>query len=54
MAREVNEQILQLGFDIAKSILKNSFDYLINNSSLHDYVACLVEYARNRKNPKIR
>ena len=54
VAREVNEPIVNLAFDIIKSMLKNNFESIALNAALPDYVACLVEFCKNRKVPKLK
>ncbi|KAJ3359472.1 guanine nucleotide exchange protein for ADP-robosylation factor [Kappamyces sp. JEL0680] len=53
VAREVNEPLVLLGFDIVKSIMKASFDSILSNGSLSDFIACIVEFCKNKKSSKI-
>ncbi|KAJ3118784.1 guanine nucleotide exchange protein for ADP-robosylation factor [Phlyctochytrium bullatum] len=48
-ARETNEQILLLAFDIVKTIFKNHFESVVANLALPDFISCLVEFCKNRK-----
>ncbi|KAJ3215780.1 guanine nucleotide exchange protein for ADP-robosylation factor [Dinochytrium kinnereticum] len=48
-ARESNEQILLLAFDIVKTIFKNHFESVVANLALPDFISCLVEFCKNRK-----
>ncbi|KAI8852805.1 hypothetical protein BC829DRAFT_440418 [Chytridium lagenaria] len=47
-AREANEQILLLAFDIVKTIFKNHFESVVANLALPDFISCLVEFCKNR------
>ncbi|KAJ3192020.1 guanine nucleotide exchange protein for ADP-robosylation factor [Irineochytrium annulatum] len=53
-ARETNEQILLLAFDIVKSIFKSHFEAVVGNMALPDFISCLVEFCKNRKFAKTR
>ncbi|KAJ3313350.1 guanine nucleotide exchange protein for ADP-robosylation factor [Boothiomyces sp. JEL0838] len=53
VGREANEQIVTLGFDLLKTVFKNNYDTVVQNGSLPDLVACIAEYCKNKKYPKL-
>jgi len=42
------EAIVVLAFDMCRTVFKNQFDNIINNNTFPDYVACLVEFSKNK------
>ncbi|KAI8898774.1 hypothetical protein BC833DRAFT_417312 [Globomyces pollinis-pini] len=53
VSRDTNEQIVNLSFELVTSIFKLNFDNVLSNGSLPDFVACLVEFCKNRKTAKV-
>jgi brefeldin A-inhibited guanine nucleotide-exchange protein len=52
-ARESNESIVVMGFEMIKHIYNERFNMVvITNNTFPDYVSCLVEFARNSAFPR--
>ncbi|KAJ3129512.1 guanine nucleotide exchange protein for ADP-robosylation factor [Physocladia obscura] len=51
-AKESHDQILTLSFDIVKSIFKNHFENIVANLAFPDFLACIVQFCKNKKNEK--
>ncbi|KAI8610970.1 hypothetical protein BC830DRAFT_1069281 [Chytriomyces sp. MP71] len=51
-AKEPNEQILTLSFDIVKTIFKNYFENIVSNLAFPDFVSCIVHFCQNKKYTK--
>ncbi|KAI8812764.1 hypothetical protein BJ742DRAFT_552239 [Cladochytrium replicatum] len=52
-AKEQHEPVVLLAFDIIKNIYKNHFESVVANGTFPDFIACIVEFCKNRKFPKI-
>ncbi|KAJ3328889.1 guanine nucleotide exchange protein for ADP-robosylation factor [Blyttiomyces sp. JEL0837] len=51
-ARDENESIVLIAFDITKMIAKNHFESVVANLTFHYLVSCLVEFCKNKNFPK--
>jgi brefeldin A-inhibited guanine nucleotide-exchange protein len=52
-SRETHESLVNLAFEIMKSVFKNHFDVVLSNGMFADFIACLAEFCKNKKVPKI-
>ncbi|ORY38126.1 Sec7-domain-containing protein [Rhizoclosmatium globosum] len=48
-ARDDNEQVVSLAFDMIKMIFKSHFDEIISNGAFPDFVTCLVAFCKNNR-----
>ena len=53
-ARETSETIVQMTFDIVRSVTNERFNDIVANGTFPDYISCLTEFAKNKKFQKIR
>ncbi|KAI7852796.1 hypothetical protein BDC45DRAFT_570702 [Circinella umbellata] len=52
-ARETSETIVQMTFDIVRSVTNERFNDIVSNGTFPDYISCLTEFAKNKKFQKI-
>ncbi|KAI9492851.1 hypothetical protein BDB00DRAFT_826694 [Zychaea mexicana] len=52
-ARETSETIVQMTFDIVRSVTTERFNDIVANGTFPDYISCLTEFAKNKKFQKI-
>ncbi|CAG8748365.1 30925_t:CDS:10, partial [Racocetra persica] len=48
-AKETNESIVIMAFDIVKMIVKDQFDGIVSNSTYPDLMVCLTEFCKNKR-----
>ncbi|KAJ3064891.1 guanine nucleotide exchange protein for ADP-robosylation factor [Podochytrium sp. JEL0797] len=51
-AKDENEQVVALAFDMVKMIFNNHFDEIIANGGFPDFISCLVCFCKNGKSAK--
>ncbi|KAI8145649.1 hypothetical protein BJV82DRAFT_534870 [Fennellomyces sp. T-0311] len=52
-ARETSESIVQMTFDIVRSVTNERFNDIVANGTFPDYISCLTEFSKNKKFQKI-
>ncbi|KAI8372400.1 hypothetical protein BD560DRAFT_394838 [Blakeslea trispora] len=52
-ACESSESIVQMTFDIVRSVTNERFGDIVSNGTFPDYISCLVEFSKNQKFQKI-
>ncbi|KAI9317717.1 hypothetical protein BX666DRAFT_1856976 [Dichotomocladium elegans] len=52
-ARETSETIVQMTYDIVRSLTGERFRDIVASGTFPDYISCLVEFAKNKKFQKI-
>ncbi|CAG8513048.1 4016_t:CDS:10 [Dentiscutata erythropus] len=48
-AKEINESIVIMAFDIVRMIIKDQFDSIVSNSTYPDLMVCLTEFCKNKR-----
>ncbi|CAG8578931.1 18788_t:CDS:2, partial [Acaulospora morrowiae] len=48
-AREDNESIVVMAFDLVRSLIKDQFDDVVSNSNYPDLMVCLTEFSKNKR-----
>ncbi|KAF0477927.1 Sec7-domain-containing protein [Gigaspora margarita] len=48
-AKETNESIVIMAFDIVRMIIKDQFDSIVSNTTYPDLMVCLTEFCKNKR-----